>query len=273
MNLPRLAFWIAVIYGLFCGGIYLLQDKMIYQPWGEITATPSRIGLSFEYISFEASDGVRLHGWFIPAAKTSERALLFFHGNAGNISHRLESIRVFHELGLDLLIFDYRGYGKSEGRPTEEGLYMDGRAAFDFLVERGYFPDRIVVFGRSLGGAVAARISLEKAPGALILESTFTSLFDMARRVARLFPVRRLLRSEYPTESIMAGILCPVLVIHSPDDEIIPFCQGERLYERITGPKAFLEIKGDHNGGFILTGEAYRKGLESFLSGAGGRGQ
>jgi hypothetical protein len=122
MNLPKVVLWIVIIYGVFCGGIFLLQDKMIYQPWGEITATPSRIGLGFENISFEASDGVHLHGWFIPAADPSGRALLFFHGNAGNISHRLESIMIFHNLGLDVLIFDYRGYGKSEGRPFEEGL-------------------------------------------------------------------------------------------------------------------------------------------------------
>ena len=270
MNLPKVVLWIVIIYGVFCGGIFLLQDKMIYQPWGEITATPSRIGLGFENISFEASDGVRLHGWFIPAADPSGRALLFFHGNAGNISHRLESIMIFHDLGFDVLIFDYRGYGKSEGRPSEEGLYRDGRAAFDFLVERGYTRDRVVVFGRSLGGAVAARVSLEKFPGALVLESSFTSLADMAKKVARFFPVRRLLKSEYPTESILGGIRCPVLVVHSPDDEIIPFSQGMKLYEAVTGPKAFFEIKGDHNGGFILTGEAYRKGLKEFLSGIGG---
>ncbi|MGB4208609.1 MAG: alpha/beta hydrolase [Thermovirgaceae bacterium] len=272
MNLPKVALWIVIIYGAFCAGIYCLQDKMIYQPWGEITATPSRVGLGFENISFEASDGVRLHGWFIPAADPSGRALLFFHGNAGNISHRLESIMIFHDLGLDVLIFDYRGYGKSEGRPSEEGLYRDGRAAFDFLVERGYTRDRVVVFGRSLGGAVAARVALEKSPGALVLESSFTSLADMAKKVARFFPVRRLLKSEYPTESILGGIRCPVLVVHSRDDEIIPFSHGEKLYEAVTGPKDFLEIRGDHNGGFILTGEAYRKGLGAFLSGIGGVG-
>ncbi|MDD4024077.1 MAG: alpha/beta hydrolase [Synergistales bacterium] len=266
MSITRLALWVAVIYGVFCGGIYLLQDKMIYQPWGEITATPSRVGLFFENVSFEASDGVPLHGWFIPAEKGYGKVLLFFHGNAGNISHRLESIRTFHDMGLDVLIFDYRGYGKSGGKPSEEGLYRDGTAAMEFLLERGYFPDEIIMFGRSLGGAVAARVSMETTPLALILESSFTSLVDMASMVARFFPVRQLLRSEYPTESILPYMSCPVLVVHSPDDEVIPFSQGLKLYEAAPEPKAFLEIKGDHNGGFILSGETYRQGLKSFLS-------
>ncbi len=269
MSVTRLALWFAVIYGAFCGGIYLLQDRMIYQPWSDITATPSRVGLPFESVSFEASDGVPLHGWFIPAEKGSGKVLLFFHGNAGNISHRLESIKLFHEMGLDVLIFDYRGYGKSGGKPSEEGLYRDGRAALAFLEERGYSPDEIVMFGRSLGGAVAARLSMETTPLVLILESSFTSLVDMASRVARFFPVRRLLRSEYPTESILPYVSCPVLVIHSPDDEVIPFPQGLRLYEAAPEPKAFLEIGGDHNGGFILSGETYRQGLKSFLSAIG----
>lgn len=265
MSLLRVLFWVVLIYGVFCAGIFLLQDRMIYQPWQEIAASPSRIGLSFENVDFESTDGVPLHGWFIPSEMTDARVLLFCHGNAGNISHRLESIRIFHELGLDVFIFDYRGYGKSGGKPSEEGLYRDGSAAFSYLVDRGFSPDRIVVFGRSLGGSVAARISIETLPHALIMESSFTSLAEMASRVVRLFPVGLLLRSEYPTEENLRRISCPVLVIHSPDDEIVPFSHGIRLYEAAPEPKQFLQISGDHNGGFLLSGETYQQGLEDFL--------
>ena len=265
MSLLRVTFWVAVVYGVFCVGIFLMQDRMIYQPWRELSASPSRVGLAFENVDFEASDGVPLHGWFIPADKPGGKVLLFFHGNAGNISHRIESINIFHELGLDVFIFDYRGYGKSGGKPSEEGLYRDGIAAMGYLADRGFSPDDIVIFERSLRNAVAARVSLFTPPHALILESSFTSLAEMASRVVRLFPVRLLLRSEYPTEENLGQVSCPVLVIHSPEDEIIPFSQGIRLYETAPEPKTFLQISGDHNGGFLLSGETYLRGLEDFL--------
>ncbi|MDO9508307.1 MAG: alpha/beta hydrolase [Thermovirgaceae bacterium] len=266
MSLARVAIAAAAVYALLCAAVFLLQDRMIYQPWRELTLSPSAVGLQYEDVRFRTSDGVALHGWFIPAEKPSGGVLLFFHGNAGNISHRLDSIRVFHDLGLNVFIFDYRGYGLSEGRPSEEGFYSDGKAALGVLLDKGFSPGEIVVFGRSLGGAVAARVSAGTTPGALILESSFTSLASLASRVVPLFPVRLLLRSGYRTELFLPQVQCPVLVVHSPDDEMIPFSHGAKLFELAPGPKTFMQITGDHNEGFLTSGPLYCNGLASFLS-------
>lgn len=266
MNLARIALAAAAVYALFCAALFFLQDGVIYQPSREVDLAPSDAGLRYDDVLFRTSDEVALHGWFIPAEESSGEVLLFFHGNAGNISHRLGSIRIFHDLGLDVFIFDYRGYGRSEGKPSEEGLYADGRAALGFLLEKGYSPEDVIAFGRSLGGAVAAKISSETPPAALILESTFTSLAAMASRAAPLFPVRFLLRSGYRTDRILPGIRCPVLVVHSPEDDIIPYCNGTKLLELAPEPKRFLQISGGHNEGFLLSAPLYSQGLASFLS-------
>ncbi len=271
MNLARIALAAAVIYALFCAALFILQDSIIYQPRREMILSPSSVGLQYEEVRFRTPDGVALYGWFVPAGKPSVEVLLFFHGNAGNISHRLDSIRIFHDLGLNIFIFDYRGYGLSEGTPSEEGLYTDGKAALGFLIEKGYSPEDVIAFGRSLGGAVAAKISSETPPAALILESTFTSLAAMASRVAPLFPVRFLLRSGYPTDRILPGVRCPILVVHSPDDDIIPFSNGMKLFGLASEPKTFLRTRGSHNEGFLISGPLYTDGLASFISSVTGR--
>jgi fermentation-respiration switch protein FrsA (DUF1100 family) len=196
--------------------------------------------------------------------------LLFFHGNAGNISHRLESIALFNRLGLDVLIVDYRGYGRSTGRPTEAGTYRDARAAWDYLVgARGIGPGRIVVFGRSLGGAVGAWLGSQlpagEAPAALIIESSFSSGADMARRLYPMFPAGLLTRLNYPVVDYAARLTCPVLVVHSRDDEIIPYAMGRAIYDAAPPPKYFLELRGDHNAGFWISRESYTAGLEAFF--------
>jgi fermentation-respiration switch protein FrsA (DUF1100 family) len=166
------------IFGLLAGGLYLLQPSMVFLPSPDIEETPSNWGLAYEDLWLRTGDGVRLHAWYL-ARPGARQVLLFFHGNAGNISHRRASLEIFHWLGLDVLILDYRGYGRSAGRPTEAGLYLDAAAAWDYLVKtRGVAPSDIVVFGRSLGGAVAARLAADARPGALILESTFSPRFQ-----------------------------------------------------------------------------------------------
>jgi len=246
-------------------GAYLFYDRLLYQPTAEIAITPLEAGLRYEEIDFRAADGVWLNGWYIPSRGKDSMAVLFFHGNAGNISYRLESARIFHRIGMDVFLFDYRGYGKSRGKPSEEGLYWDGRAALDVLHRKGYDLSRIVFFGRSLGGAVAAKLATEQTPAALILESTFTSLADIGRRYFPFLPTGQIVGRAFDTKACLADINCPVLVVHSPDDEIIPYRYGEALFEAAREPKAFLRIKGDHNGGFILTGEDYRLGLKKFI--------
>jgi len=259
---------LAVIAGTYlcvCLLAFAFQRHLVFYPDRRITMTPSNAGMTYRDVFFKASDGVLLHGWFVPASGTPW-ILLFCHGNAGNISNRIESIRVFHDLGTSVFIFDYRGYGRSSGRPSEAGTYTDARAAYRYLVEKeGATPENIVFFGRSLGGSVAIELSTEYAPAALILESSFPKLADVAVRAYPFLPVRPLLRIRYDSTNRIEALTCPKLIIHSRDDEIAPFKMGERLFELAAPPKQFLEIHGDHNYGFIESGTTYTDGIERFL--------
>jgi fermentation-respiration switch protein FrsA (DUF1100 family) len=245
--------------------MYFKQGGMLYFPDKVIHETPKNIGLQYEETAFETKDGVSISGWYIPAEK-ERGVLLFCHGNAGNISHRLESIKIFHSLNLSVLIFDYRGYGKSEGRPTEKGTYRDADAAWDYLLNvKGKSPKNIILFGRSLGGAVAAELALRKNPAGLIIESSFKSVPDLGRKFYPWLPVRLLSRFGYSTIDKVALIRCPKLIIHSPGDEIVPFDQGKAIYGKASPPKDFLEITGGHNEGFLTSGKVYTEGLERFI--------
>lgn len=255
----------AGLYLLYAAFLFFFQAKFVYYPQDKLWSTPASIGLPYEPVSLVTSDGITLSAWFVPA-EDPRGTVLFCHGNAGNISHRLESIEIFYQLDLNVFIFDYRGYGQSAGRPSEQGTYGDAEAAWTYLVqERGIAPSDIVLFGRSLGGAVAAWLAQERAPGALILESTFTSVPDLAAKLYPIFPVRLLARFRYDARHYLANVDCPVLVVHSPDDELIPFEHGQALYEAAGTPKEFLQIGGTHNEGFIQSGRRYREGLDRFL--------
>lgn len=247
---------------------YVLQPGMLYlpgMPGRELTATPGDVGLDFENVALETSDGVAVHGWFVPGA--SRRVLLYFHGNAGNISHRVYSIREFHDLGLSVLIIDYRGYGQSSGKPTEQGLYRDGEAAWQHLTDdRGIAARDIVLFGRSLGGSVASWLAARERPAGLIVESSFTSVPDIGQEVYPWLPVRWLSRFEHSTQDEITRATCPVLVVHSRDDEIIPFHHGEAIFDAANEPKTFLEIRGGHNDGHAISAAVYRNGLQDFLN-------
>ncbi|MFC1950084.1 alpha/beta hydrolase [Chloroflexota bacterium] len=257
---------IAGVYILFAVYLFAFQSRQIYLPDPVLITDPSSVGLDFENVSLKTEDGIKLSAWYIPSEST-RGVILFCHGNAGNISHRLESIQIFNRLGLDVLIFDYRGYGRSDGKPTEIGTYMDSEAAWQYLVEeRQVSPSRIIVFGRSLGGAVAAWLSHEHTPGVLILEATFTSATDMAVKMYPYFPVRLLSRFNYNTADYLKEVNCPVLIVHSPEDEIIPISHGKQLFEIAKGPKEFLEVTGTHNEGFLTSREFYEGGLNAFVS-------
>lgn len=247
--------------------VYAKQGSMLYFPSKEIEATPQDIGLAYQELTLRTRDGVDVSAWYIPADH-ARGFVLFCHGNAGNISHRLDSIRIFHGLGLGVLIFDYRGYGKSGGSPDEEGTYLDAEAAWDYLASTlNVKPDKIVLFGRSLGSAVAAEIALRKQAGALIMESGLTSVPDLGKKFFPYLPVRFLSRYHYESISKVGRIKIPKLFIHSPDDEIVPYEQGVRLFENASEPKEFLKITGGHNEGFLLSGKVYTDGLRAFLSG------
>jgi hypothetical protein len=253
------------------GGMWLFQERLVYFPSRGLDATPADLGLAFREVRFAAADGMALHGWYVPCER-ARGTVLFFHGNAGNISHRLETLRLAQGLGLNIFIIDYRGYGQSDGRPTEAGTYADAQGAWNWLrAETGEAPGRIVVWGRSLGGAVAAHLvahlCMERTepPAALILESTFTSLPDMGAVAYPFLPVRLIARMRYPVAEDLARVRCPVLVAHSPQDEIVPYRFGERLYVVASEPKRFLRLRGDHNNGWLATGREYVLAVDGFL--------
>ena len=249
--------------------MYAFQSRLIFlpdMPSRAVGAGPDSIGLAFESVEILAEDGIMLHAWYLPAIEP-RGTVLFFHGNAGNISHRLDSLRVFNQLGLSTLIFDYRGYGRSEGKVSEAGFYLDAEAAWRHLtVERGIPAAEIVLFGRSMGAAVAASVADGHRPGALIIESGFVSVPDMAADLYPWLPARRLARIGFPTGDYLRSVTCPVLVVHSRDDEIIPFGHGQILFEMAREPKQFLELRGGHNDGFLVSGRQYHDGLDAFLA-------
>lgn len=260
--------WIAGAYGLLLLSMFFFQSKLLYYPnvpSRDVITTPASAGLEFESVRFSTEDGLTLDGWFVPSPG-AQQVILFFHGNAGNISHRIESLRLFHELGFDCMIFDYRGYGRSDGKPSEHGTYRDAEAAWRYLtVERNIPPQRIVLLGRSLGAAIATQLASRHTPAALVIESAFTSLTDLAAKVYWFVPVRLLSRYHYPVARYLKSVASPVLVVHSRDDELIPFAHGRRLFEIANTPKQFLEIRGSHDGGFLETGRAYSDALRGFL--------
>jgi len=262
--LLRAAAMLALVYAGLCLLVLVLQAQLMYHPTRQITATPAALMLAFDDVALETSDGVKLHGWYVPAAG-ARATVLFCHGNAGNISGRLGTIRVLHGLGLNVLLFDYRGYGRSAGSPSEEGTYRDAEAAWRYLVDtRGVAPGALVIHGRSLGGAVAADLAMRHPPAALILESTFTKVADhwIGRALA---PAVWLSSFRYDAAARVRDLGCPKLVVHSREDRLVPFALGRRLFEAAAEPKEFLEISGTHNEGFLTSGTVYTEGLDDFL--------
>ena len=268
-HMMSLAITAAAIAALFAGLLYAMQPAMVFLPASRLDATPAHWGLDYEDVSIETEDGVRLHAWFIPSPEAG-RVLLFFHGNAGNISHRRESIENFHALGLSVLILDYRGYGLSTGRPGEPGIYRDAAAAWSYLVDqRGIRPGNIIVFGRSLGGVIAAHLAAEVQPGALILESTLSSARAFIQ--ATYGPLGLLIPSRYALDAAgaVSRVRCPVLVLHSREDDIVPYPLGRAVFDAAKAPKRFVELRGDHNSGFLLSQPNYARALAAFIASPG----
>ncbi len=245
----------------------MFQRSMLYYPTSMLEMTPKDMGLVYRDVFLETSDKVKLHGWFVPRSN-AKATLLFLHGNAGNISHRVDNIRRLHELGLNVFIPDYRGYGKSEGKPSEKGLYRDAQAAFSHLLSRSDIDtQRIAVFGRSLGGAVAVDLCSRVDCQRLILESTFTSMADMSREVFPFLPVGRFLPEKYASKSKLENIRIPLLQFHGISDEIIPFKLGQALFESAPGPKEFVPIPGaGHNNTYEVGGTWYFEKIREFLT-------
>jgi uncharacterized protein len=226
------------------------EHSQVYHPDRVLTAPSAEFGRQYEDVWFKASDGVELNGWFFPAGTNSDRAhlaVLVCHGNAGNIGDRLDTCAALLATGANVLLFDYRGYGRSGGRPSEEGTYRDAEAAHQWLRQRGFAGTNIIAFGESLGGGVAAELAARQAVGGLVLQSTFTSIPDIGAELFPWLPVRWLAKIRYDTHAKLPGLKIPVLVMHSRTDEIVPFHHGERNFAAANEPKLFWELKGSHN--------------------------
>jgi len=271
-TIAKLAAQLLLVAGLLYFGLLLYlywnQGNMIHLPQvpsRQIDVTPQHRGMNYDTVTLTSTDGIKLNGWFVPV-KQPRATVLFFHGNAGNISHRLDTLELLHKLGLAVFIFDYRGYGKSAGKPTEAGLYRDAEAAWEYLtVIRGIPAHEILLFGRSLGGAIAAYLANRHVAMGLVLESTFTSIPELAAQHYPWLPVRNMVRYRYDTGSRLPQVEMPVLIIHSPDDEIIPFTHSQALYDLAREPKCFVELKGSHNTGNLESRETYRRGWNKFI--------
>jgi len=265
------------VWFVLVGVLMFFERGMIFYPtrypdgmW-DTSAVSRATGMAVEDRFIEAADGNRLHGWWWRPAGVEHNTdtlpvLLFFHGNAGNLSHRVDLVAQLVRIPANVLIIDYRGYGRSQGRPSERGLYRDGEASWNHLVnDLAVDPARIVVFGKSLGGAVAVDVSLQFQPGGLILQSTFTSVPDVAARHFPFVP-RFLIRTKMDSEEKLRSVTAPTLVIHGPSDEIIPFELGRRVYDAAAGPKRFHEVRGaGHNETWLVGGPAYREAIRSFV--------
>ena len=245
--------------------IYFYQARLIFHPTRELTASPADQGLAYVDAAIPSADGETLHGWFVPHPQAAG-SVLFLHGNAGNISDRPLTLKLLHAMNLNVLLLDYRGYGRSSGQPSALGTFADARAAWDYLIREQNQNDRdIIIYGRSLGGAVAIELASHTTPRAVIVESTFTSLADMAADVYPYLPTRLLLRHRYPTIKTITQLKVPLLIAHSDDDELIPPQHGQRLFEAATSPKQFYRLSGSHNQAFIETGQTYYEAMQRFI--------
>jgi fermentation-respiration switch protein FrsA (DUF1100 family) len=260
---------IALVYGAIVALVFWFQPRLVYFPLkGAYAVTPQSQGLAFEAVRLSTEDSEQLAAWWIPAPTPAHGTVLLFHGNAGNISHRIDYAKMFYGLGYNTLLVDYRGYGESSGEPSEAGTYRDAQASWLWLTQtRSIAASDIVIFGESLGGGIASGLAAQQtqpAPRALILASTFTAIPDLAAQVYPWLPVRWISRIHYNNLANLEKIRVPLLVAHSPGDELIPYSHGERLYAAARDPKTFLQLSGGHNEGFVFAREDWVKAVQAF---------
>ncbi|HIE64651.1 MAG: alpha/beta hydrolase [Nitrospira sp.] len=245
-----------------------MEKGFIFFPDKNIVQTPADVALVFEDIYFQTKDGVRINGWFVPDTE-SRITLLWFHGNAGNLSHRVDPLRLFHhELKINIFMVDFREYGRSEGLVSEEGTRQDALSSYDYLLTRSDIdPAKIIVFGQSLGAAVAVELATNRDLQGIILEAPFTSIREMARAISPWLPFGRFLSTKYDSLSKIKQIRAPLLVMHGDRDEVIPFSQGRKLYEAGNEPKTFYPIPGaGHNNTYLVGGRPYFKKMKEFIA-------
>jgi len=261
-----------VVYVLFALLLWWREPRMIYYPVRDIVQTPADLGWKFEDIWLTDADGTKINGWYVPAStkpaadpSVAQSIILYFHGNAGNVSDRLDKLAILRSLGLDAFIIDYRGYGRSEGAPNEPGTYQDARAAYEWLTQQRHIdPRRIILYGESLGSAIAVDLATTHPVAGVILEEPFASVAAVGQKMFPFMPVRLLVRNKYDTLAKIAAINAPLLLFHSPQDELIPFSQGQQLYTAARAPKTFIELQGPHNEACFTSETIYRTALKDF---------
>jgi len=265
--LTRLAVILLSTMFMVSGWMLMFEDQYIYYPIEEIDGTPKTVGLKFQDIRLTTDDGTALHGWLMPYPE-ARFTLLHFHGNAGNISHRLHLYEQWHRMGLSVLAIDYRGYGKSEGTPSEAGFYSDARAAWNELIKRQKIPaSQIIIAGRSLGSAMAAKLATETKPAALVLETPFTNIPDMAAtHYPWIIPIRFLTQTQFDTLDLISQVDAPTMVISAANDEIVPEAMSEKIYAAAHGPKFSIKLSGNHNDFDISSSSTYAKTWHRWLN-------
>jgi pimeloyl-ACP methyl ester carboxylesterase len=262
--LIRIVRIITIAYSTLLIGFYFFQSKLVFVPTKGLQSTPKEIGLDF---TTHIIGKDQVYSWFIPAKDKNAMTVMICHGNAGNISNRLATIDFYHrQIGVNVMIFDYSGYGKTPGKVSEEKTYQNSQAVFDYLVNSlNISPNRIVVDGRSLGGAVAIDLATKRKFRGLIVQSTFTSIYDMAKSMFSILPGKWIQHIFYDSFSKVDKISCPILHLHSPDDQIIPYEMSQKLFKKMPGPKQFVKIHGRHNSGWIDSMEIYEPAINSFI--------
>ena len=257
------------VVAVLCIAIMLrwFEHSQIYHPDKILEASPAELGRAFEDVFFTARDGTRINAWFFPADSNSPRAHLavaYCHGNAGNISHRLLSCRTLLQTGVNVLLFDYRGYGRSEGRPSEEGTYLDAEASYEWLKQKGFAGDNIIAFGESLGGGIASELAVRVPLAGLVLQSTFSCMPDIGSELFPWLPVKWLCTIKYETCTKLARVRVPVLIMHSREDRLIGYHHAEKNFSLANEPKLLWELKGEHNDA-VGDAPVFIAGFEKFL--------
>ena len=273
--ISKMLYWIIISFVVFYLAIliyvYFSQDSLFFYPSKEHQISPDELNIEYQDLYLKHDNGEKINAWYFEPPITNEnqieRTIIFCHGNAGNISGRLETVQFLLQFDLNILLFDYRGYGKSDGVPSEEKMYQDAKLCYEFLIhEKKMSPTEIIIFGRSLGGAVAVDLAAQVKCGGLVVESSFNSSLDIAKKSFPYLPVGLLMKYKFDSSIKIKKINCPVLVGHSPEDEIIPFQLGVNLYEAAISPKEFYELSCGHNDREYYSDEIYREKLNKILN-------
>lgn len=262
--IKRMILYLIIFFIIFIFYAKYLERKSIFYPCKEIIATPLDCGLAYEDVHFTTEDNLRINGWLV-SKQGARYTILFFHGNAGNISHRLDKLKILYDIGVNIFIIDYRGYGKSEGKPSESGLYSDSKAAYNYLVhERKVNPQAIILYGESLGSAVAMDLAVKEKTAGIITEVAFSNIRDMAKIYYPYIP-SFLISARFDSLAKIPFLSVPKLFILCETDEIVPFNLGKKLYDIALEPKRLIVLKGSHNTAFLDSIKEYVSGIASFV--------